>query len=455
MHRIDTPTAQTDKFGAGKNGFTNGDPSTGRKSTDLNSDMWDAVQEEICNAIEKSGATLNKSEHDQLYKAIVKLITDRVPDALLRKNNLSDLVDKAVSRANLGLKSAATADIQTSRDDITSGRVLTNGGAIATRSVVANGIAGSAITDANNLPGNSVSFVYGSATNSPGFESSVLDFAGFNTGYNVQLTASYNTKGLVKLRTRNGDNNTWSGWTTFYTTDNKPTAADTNAVPLLANGIVNAVQRIQNIISIFTTQSGSPLELGHLTGTPGNFYIDIHTDGTQDGVDYSHRLTFKPGGGFSIQTQGGGMVSLGDNGGDVVARGSISASGSVNSTGDIRSERNISTAGILQAGTGVYESNGAVRVYSSNNPPPQQDLSPYVTYGVADGRYLMDVARGGQALQNAGHTTENIWEAPEGCYMTGLNIRADLGDCRSMGKYYRAIVVRVYNGSWRQIGSIA
>ncbi|EBB2969908.1 phage tail protein, partial [Salmonella enterica subsp. enterica serovar Typhimurium] len=26
MHRIDTPTAQKDKFGQGKNGFTNGDP---------------------------------------------------------------------------------------------------------------------------------------------------------------------------------------------------------------------------------------------------------------------------------------------------------------------------------------------------------------------------------------------------------------------------------------------
>lgn len=55
MHRIDTPTAQADKFGPGKNGFTNGDPATGRRATDLNSDMWDAVQEEICTAIESAG----------------------------------------------------------------------------------------------------------------------------------------------------------------------------------------------------------------------------------------------------------------------------------------------------------------------------------------------------------------------------------------------------------------
>lgn len=31
MHRIDTPTAQKDKFGAGKNGFTAGNPQTGTR----------------------------------------------------------------------------------------------------------------------------------------------------------------------------------------------------------------------------------------------------------------------------------------------------------------------------------------------------------------------------------------------------------------------------------------
>lgn len=30
MHRIDTPTAQKDKFGAGKNGFTRGNPQQER-----------------------------------------------------------------------------------------------------------------------------------------------------------------------------------------------------------------------------------------------------------------------------------------------------------------------------------------------------------------------------------------------------------------------------------------
>ncbi|MCT7166588.1 phage tail protein [Salmonella enterica subsp. enterica serovar Typhimurium] len=67
MHRIDTPTAQKDKFGQGKNGFTNGDPATGRRATDLNSDMWDAVQEEVCTVIEAAGIPLSKGEHTQLH----------------------------------------------------------------------------------------------------------------------------------------------------------------------------------------------------------------------------------------------------------------------------------------------------------------------------------------------------------------------------------------------------
>lgn len=75
--------------------------------------MWDAVQEEICNAIEKSGAVLNKGQHDQLYQAIVKLITDRVPDALLRNNNLADVADKALARSNLGIGEAAKLGVAT------------------------------------------------------------------------------------------------------------------------------------------------------------------------------------------------------------------------------------------------------------------------------------------------------------------------------------------------------
>ncbi|HAM4766537.1 TPA: phage tail protein, partial [Escherichia coli] len=105
MHRIDTLTAVKDKFGPGKNGFTDGNLRTGRPATWLNSAMWDALQEEICGVIEKAGIELNKEEHDQLYKAILLLVGGAInEEALLIKNNLSDVEDRDEAVENLGLK---------------------------------------------------------------------------------------------------------------------------------------------------------------------------------------------------------------------------------------------------------------------------------------------------------------------------------------------------------------
>ncbi|HAY8793774.1 TPA: phage tail protein [Shigella boydii] len=101
MHRIDTLTAVKDKFGPGKNGFTDGNLRTGRLATWLNSAMWNAIQEEICGVIEK----VNKEEHDQLYKAILLLVGGAInEEALLIKNNLSDVEDRDEAVENLGLK---------------------------------------------------------------------------------------------------------------------------------------------------------------------------------------------------------------------------------------------------------------------------------------------------------------------------------------------------------------
>ncbi|WP_089581022.1 phage tail protein [Escherichia coli] len=77
MHRIDTKTAQKDKFGAGKNGFTRGNHQTGTPATDLDDDYFDMLQEELCSVVEASGASLEKGRHDQLLTALRALLLSR------------------------------------------------------------------------------------------------------------------------------------------------------------------------------------------------------------------------------------------------------------------------------------------------------------------------------------------------------------------------------------------
>lgn len=99
MHRIDTKTAQKDKFGAGKNGFTRGNHQTGTPATDLDDDYFDMLQEELCSVVEASGASLEKARHDQLLTALRALL-------LSRKNPFGDIKsDGTVKTAleNLGI----------------------------------------------------------------------------------------------------------------------------------------------------------------------------------------------------------------------------------------------------------------------------------------------------------------------------------------------------------------
>ncbi|MGD7718007.1 gp53-like domain-containing protein, partial [Escherichia coli] len=110
----DTKTAQKDKFGAGKNGFTRGNPQTGTPATDLDDDYFDMLQEELCSVVEASGASLEKGRHDQLLTALRALL-------LSRKNPFGDIKsDGTVKTAleNLGLGEAAKRDVGTGENQI-------------------------------------------------------------------------------------------------------------------------------------------------------------------------------------------------------------------------------------------------------------------------------------------------------------------------------------------------
>ncbi|EPL4126179.1 gp53-like domain-containing protein, partial [Citrobacter amalonaticus] len=106
MHRIDTATAQKDKFGAGKNGFTRGNPQTGTPATDLDDDYFDMLQEELCAVVEESGAELDKGKHDQLLTALRSLL-------LSRSNPFGDIASdgpEAIATALANLHLGGTAN---------------------------------------------------------------------------------------------------------------------------------------------------------------------------------------------------------------------------------------------------------------------------------------------------------------------------------------------------------
>ncbi len=76
MHRIDTATKAADLFGAGKDGFKDGNKASGIAATDLNAAFFNAVQEELAYLIEQAGLTLSYADNTQLRQAISKMITE-------------------------------------------------------------------------------------------------------------------------------------------------------------------------------------------------------------------------------------------------------------------------------------------------------------------------------------------------------------------------------------------
>lgn len=108
MHRIDTSTAQKDKFGAGKNGFTRGNPQTGTPATDLDDDYFDMLQEELAGVVEATGVSLDKSKHNQLLTALKALLLSREHPFADIKADGATAVAEALSNLGLGIRGLST-----------------------------------------------------------------------------------------------------------------------------------------------------------------------------------------------------------------------------------------------------------------------------------------------------------------------------------------------------------
>ncbi|MCK2177563.1 phage tail protein, partial [Enterobacter asburiae] len=137
---------------------------------------------------------------------------------------------------------------------------------------------------------------------------------------------------------------------------------------------------------------------------------------------------------------------IGDNGTAVAF--SFGADGGFYAPGQITNKTNI------VAGQGLYESGGAVRAYSPNNPPPQQDLSHYATQSwvVANFGMVNGIRRGGQQLQNPTDAFFGNWESPAGCVVTGITMEGR-SDGRKLGVYYRQMqYFNIQANAWVNIG---
>jgi hypothetical protein len=71
MDRINHSSAEADKFGAGKDGFTDGDPSDPSSGTIVNEDFLDGVQEELIGLIEQAGETPTNADYTQLADVLL------------------------------------------------------------------------------------------------------------------------------------------------------------------------------------------------------------------------------------------------------------------------------------------------------------------------------------------------------------------------------------------------
>ncbi|WP_238485270.1 pyocin knob domain-containing protein [Rahnella rivi] len=335
----------------------------------------------------------------------------------------------------------------------------------------------------NTLRGSSMFGHYGvpgaaAATTEKGYP--INNFVGviFVTwGPNATQQIAFNNNGRQFTRSMtgawNGVDGPWSAWNEIYCQANKPTFADVGALPAggtaVAASKLDTARKIAGVafdgtkdISISAANVGALSSGGTAVAATklatARKIAGVAFDGTKDINLTNSNVGLGNVGNFAAVQQGGGAgmqsnkVYIGWTGSKVKIQVDASDMG---------------------------------EVYTTNFPPPQQDLSGYahrdwITYvgleadnpnapymrrasnnalvylatsAWSDSRFIYDVQRGSQALENAGWTAQQNWEAPTGCFMTGLNIRSDMGDCRMMGKYYRALMIRTASGSWRQVGN--
>ncbi|EPH3362759.1 pyocin knob domain-containing protein, partial [Citrobacter freundii] len=149
--------------------------------------------------------------------------------ALQKEMNLNDVPDKSKARAALELGTAAIIDVTTSSTDKTPGRIpvvgwMGNGKSIELfENSNLNNVTSVVATYSVNNPGDS-------PKNFPVNKPGVLRVSQDSDNRTIQEYTTFNP--VVKYERALYSSGSWSGWTAYYSTNNKPNATDVSALAL-------------------------------------------------------------------------------------------------------------------------------------------------------------------------------------------------------------------------------
>lgn len=354
----------------------------------------------------------------------------RIVNALQKGNNLSDVADKPTARDNIGLRGAAVLDPQDSPTDRTAGRLLAMG---------AFGLGepmGIGTTDLNTLtqPG---FYCQPANANAPLSRNYPEVVAGalivFKSGANgtTGVCQQYMPfdKPRIYYRLNDAATGKWSAWERIFSSGDRPTAAEVGAVG--QDGCATAG---------FNSGNADKPYMWH---TASKAVIQLATEKWST-------TTFQPKGSY---TPAGEAWTKNESDSRFIMSDAASYAGFVSNNANAPYMRHrVSNSVVYLARTDYAYSKGEsdAKYQAKGNYTP---AGTAYTKAESDARYVSTAQRGSQAIVNAGHTVLTNWEAPTGCYMTGINLRADLGDARTMGFYYRSLMIKTVSGGWVQIGN--
>ncbi|WP_423244476.1 hypothetical protein [Enterobacter asburiae] len=404
--------------------FTDGNVAGGVNPTLLMALWFNTIQRELCNVVTESGGTLDPNDFTQIVKAIRKISGDELDGKgfLAASKNLSDLNSIPTSRDNLGLKSAALRDVADSVQG----------------DLVPVGYKGNFKSDSNHsaIDFSTYPFVVGESlfidttkcTNRPSFLTQdfyymeVICATGPAAGGRVnrpliQFISYTNSKMSLAIREDDGTN---IGWRYFqivqYDSDN-----NTVTIPGALKAVNGGAELSQNAINI--------------RGAGNKHLWFFNASGNEAGLVYASDdkvLHLRAGQGPSL---------------DIQSNGNVIAGNYFEAKNDIHSGRNISSVGLIQAGAGLYDTPG-VRVYSPNNMPPQQDLSPYAPISWVSGNFLQGSRKGAKGAANSNQSSDRFARAPDGASVVSV-----YNESNYIAIEYRYDQYNI-NGNWYNVGAI-